>query len=270
MRKAPPGLRSLWVRGFLLVLGFGAGMAGTSGVAFADGPWLPENISTIGESIDHLYNVIFGLVVVMFFLTEGVLLFFIFRYRRRPDRKAYYYPHNGMVETVWTVIPGLILLFLAIYQWNAWANARVRAPDAEDAVRVEVLAQQFEWKVRYPGPDGLFDTGDDLTMTNQIHIPEGTPILIQARALDVIHSFFLPHLRVKQDIVPGGTVLLWFDANKTGTYEIACAELCGLGHYRMRGQLFVYSQEEYDAWLQGKYDANATPADWGWSWEEGV
>jgi len=247
-----------------------AGMMLVAAAAFAGGPWLPENISSVGEEIDHLYRVIFALVVVLFVLTEGALLWFIFRYRRRPDRKAYYFPHNGMLETVWTVIPGLILVFLAIYQWNAWADARLRTPDKADAVLIEVQAKQFEWNVRYAGPDGRFDTEDDLTLTNQIHIPKDKPVLIQLRALDVIHSFFLPYLRVKQDIVPGTTVQLWFDAKKTGSYEIACAELCGLGHYRMRGQLFIYTMEEYEAWLQQKYEEQRAPADWGWDWEEGV
>lgn len=258
------------MRGFLVALAFAVGLSFIAGVAFAGGPWLPENVSTIGESIDHLYRVIFVIVVVIFFLTEGALLYFIFRYRRRPGRKATYFPHSAMLETVWTVIPGLILLFLAIYQWDAWADAKIRAPEASESIRVQVMAKQFEWNVRYAGPDGMFDTADDITMINQIYIPEGKPVLIQLRALDVIHSFFLPNLRVKQDIVPGTTVQVWFDANKTGKYEIACAELCGLGHYRMRGRLFVYTMEEYESWLQEKYDANVKPADGGWDWEEGV
>lgn len=263
-------LTVLRFHGFLFVLALVSVMFSAIPPAFAGGPWLPENISTIGEEVDHLYRVIFVLTAIMFFLTEGALLLFIVRYRRRPGRNAYYFHDHKGLEAVWWVIPGLILLFLAMYQWNAWANARLRPPSAEEAVRVEILAKQFEWNVRYAGPDGLFATDDDVTLTNQVYIPEGKPILVQLRAVDVIHSFFLPYLRVKQDVVPGNTVVVWFDANRTGTFEIACAELCGLGHYRMRGQLFVYSSEEFEAWLQDKYEAAATPADWGWDWEEGV
>ncbi|MEE9270965.1 MAG: cytochrome c oxidase subunit II [Candidatus Krumholzibacteria bacterium] len=254
------------------VVTFGVALFCSFGTALAGGPWLPENVSTIGEDIDHLYRVIFVITTIMFVLTQGVLVFFIFRYRQRPGRRAAYVHDNATVETVWTVVPGIILLVLAVYQWNAWADAKIRAPDSDEAIRVEILAQQFEWNIRYPGPDGVFDTQDDLTMKNQLYIPRGKPVLVQLRALDVIHSFFLPNLRVKQDVLPGprNTILLWFDANKSGTYEIACAELCGLGHYRMRGQLFVYTPEEFETWLENKYKAKTPPADWGWGWEDGV
>jgi cytochrome c oxidase subunit 2 len=95
-------------------------------------------------------------------------------------------------------------------------------------------------------------------------------VLAQIRAQDVIHSFFLPNFRVKQDVVPGSTVLVWWDALKTGTYEIACAELCGLGHYRMRAQLFVHTPEEFESWLRDKEAAGVAAADWGWDWDEGT
>jgi len=241
-----------------------------SGTAFAGGPWLPENISSLGERVDYLYRVIFVITTIMLVLTEGALVLFVFRYRHRPGRRVSQVHDHPVVETVWSVIPGLILVFLAIYQWSAWADAKVRPPDSASAVRVQIFARQFEWHVRYAGPDGEFATADDVTMINQLHIPQGKPILVQARAQDVIHSFFLPNLRVKQDIVPGNTVLLWFDALKNGTYEIACAELCGLGHYRMRAQLFVHAPEEFESWLQGKSGTGAVPEDWGWDWKEGT
>lgn len=269
MKKRSPGIR-LWMRGLLPVLCLGAGLLGTVGTALADGTWLPDNFSTIGEKIDSLWSMIFVLTVVLFFITEGALLWFIIRYRERPGRKAHYFPDHLGLEVTWTVIPGLILLFLAVYQWNTWAEAKLRVPDGKDAVRVQILAQQFEWNVRYPGPDGLFATDDDLTMKNQLYIPEGKTILAQLRSVDVIHSFFLPNFRVKQDIVPGITVQVWWDSNTNGNFEIACSELCGLGHYRMRARLIIYTKEEYESWLQEKYDAGAKPADWGWDWEEGV
>jgi cytochrome c oxidase subunit 2 len=248
----------------------GLGLCCAVGTALAEGTWLPENISTLGERIDRMYQIIFVLVTVIFFLTEGALLYFIVRYRQKPGRRAvYFHDHKGL-EAIWWIVPGAILFWLAIYQWDAWAEARLRPPDAATAVKVQILAQQFEWNIRYAGPDGEFATGDDVVLKNQMFIPEGKNILVQMRAVDVIHSFFLPNLRVKQDIVPGTTTLVWFDATKTGDYEIACSELCGLGHYRMRAQLFIRTAEEFDAWLQEKYNANATPAKWGWSWEEGV
>lgn len=271
MRKRHSGVRPVYL-GALSVVTFGIALICTFGIASADGPWLPENISTLGERIDHLYRVIFVLVAVLFFLTEAALIWFIIRYRRRPDVKASNVSHSHLAEAIWSIIPGLILVFLAIYQWNAWADAKIRVPDESTAVRVQIVAKQFEWRMRYPGPDGVFATDDDITLTNQLYIPEGKNVIAQLRAEDVIHSFFLPHLRVKQDVSPGpgNTILLWFDANKTGTYEIACAELCGLGHYRMRAQLFVQSEDEFESWLQQKYDEGKKPADWGWDWKEGV
>jgi cytochrome c oxidase subunit 2 len=257
------------VRGAFPALLLGTAIVCTAGAARADGPWLPANVSTIGEKVDHLYNVIFWLTAVMMVLTEGALLYLIVRYRRQPGRKAVYFHDHPGLEIAWWVVPGLILFGLALYQWDAWADAKLRAPDGADTFRVQIYAKQFEWHIRYPGPDGEFATGDDVTVTNQLHIPTGRPVLAQMRAEDVIHSFFLPNLRVKQDIVPGTTVQLWFDAHRPGDFEIACAELCGLGHYRMRGQLFVHTPEELEAWLQEKYSQRAGAEDWGWNWKEG-
>jgi cytochrome c oxidase subunit 2 len=257
------------MRGLLPAFLFPAAILCTAGAASAGGPWLPENISTIGEKVDHLYRLIFWLTTVMLVLTEGALLYLIVRYRRRPDRKAVYFHDHPRLELAWWVVPGAILFALALYQWDAWADAKLRIPGGDDTVRVQILAKQFEWRFRYPGPDGEFATGDDVTLTNQLHIPSGKTIVAQVRGQDVIHSFFLPNLRVKQDIVPGTTVMLWFDASKPGQYEIACAELCGLGHYRMRAQLFVHPANEFESWLQEKLAAGAAPDDWGWSWKEG-
>lgn len=262
--------RSFGKHNLFAALILAAGLFGTFAVARADGVWLPENYSTIGEEIDHLYRVIFRLTTVLLILTEGALIYFVIRYRRRAGRRASNIHESATAETIWSVIPGLILVFLAFYQWNAWANARIRFPAPEESVRIEVIARQFEWHIRYPGPDDRFATDDDITMTNQMFIPRDKPVLLQLRADDVIHSFYLPNFRVKQDIVPGTTVQMWFDALKTGRFEIACAELCGLGHYRMRGLLTVHTPEEFESWLQGKYEANVPPADWGWDWEEGT
>ncbi len=243
---------------------------GCAGAAFAGGVWLPENYSTLGERIDHLWRVIFWITTVMFFVTEGALVYFVLRYRARPGRRVSTVHDHNVIEIVWSVVPALILVFLAVYQWNAWADAKLRPPESADVVRVEIYAKQFEWHMRYPGPDGEFATADDLTITNQLHIPMGKPILAQVRAQDVIHSFFLPNFRVKQDVVPGTTVQVWWDALKTGTFEIACAELCGLGHYRMRAQMFVHTPEEFETWLKDKQAAGAAPGDWGWNWDEGT
>lgn len=236
--------------------------------AAADGPWLPENISVLGEKIDFLYRIIFYMTTVTFFLVQGVLLFFIIKYRERPGQKALYFHESATLELIWWVVPGLILFFLAVYQWNTWVQAKVSEPKSSGALRVEALSQQFSWSFRYAGPDGKFNTRDDVSTAAELHIPEGKPVFLQLQARDVIHSFFLPNLRVKQDAVPGVISQVWFQASKTGTYEIACAELCGIMHFAMKGQLIIHTQQEFDQWLQEHYETKEEPAPWGWDWVE--
>ena len=108
--------------------------------------------------------------------------------------------------------------------------------------------KQFEWNITYPGADGRLGTADDFVKRNQLHIPVNTKVRATLESEDVIHSFFLPNFRLKQDAVPGMRIPIWFDATKTGTWEIACAELCGLGHYRMKGTVTVHTAEEFNTW----------------------
>ena len=116
----------------------------------------------------------------------------------------------------------------------------------------EVTGRQFEWHIRYPGPDGIFHTRDDLQTVNDLHVPVDEDVLLVIKSQDVLHSFFLPNLRQKQDVVPGMKQYMWFKALKPGQYDIVCAELCGWGHYKMKGELTVESREEFDTWLAGK------------------
>jgi cytochrome c oxidase subunit 2 len=121
-----------------------------------------------------------------------------------------------------------------------------------------ILAKQFEWHVSYPGADGRLGTPDDFSMRNQLHVPVNRAVVATLEAEDVIHSFFVPQFRVKQDAVPGMHIQVWFQPTKVGKYEIGCAELCGLGHYRMRGMVTVHSQEDYDRWVAAGPAAVAT------------
>jgi len=154
-------------------------------------------------------------------------------------------------------------------------------PKDESVVRVEVMPQQFAWNFRYAGEDSEFSTADDLVPTQNImHIPVNTPVIIQIASYDVIHSFFIPNFRVKVDATPGMINTLWFQATETGEFEIACAELCGNSHYRMRGSLIVDTQEDYSKWLNGLEeegeldeddwgdDDEGIPTYWGWPWKE--
>lgn len=209
-----------------------------------------ENISTFGASVDNLYFVVLIVTGVAFILVEGVLIYFLIRYRHREGRKSTYTHGNRQVEILWTVVPGLLLFALAVFQYRAWTNIKIdRPPEAESFV-MGLEAKQFEWYPIYPGPDGTLGTDDDIEApVNQVHVPVNKPVIIHLTARDVLHSFFVPVLRVKQDAIPGTIIQVWFEATQTGQYEIVCTELCGLGHYRMRGFLTIESEAEVEAWL---------------------
>ena len=206
--------------------------------------------STFAGPIDSLFMIVLVVTGVAFVLVEGVLVYFLVRYRHREGGKATYTHGNRRVELAWTIVPGLMLFWLAVYQYNTWINAKIFLPGSSEALTVDVSANQFEWQVTYPGPDGLLDSPDDIKAPiNLLHFPVDRPVIIRLTSVDVLHSFFIPALRVKQDAVPGRQVTFWFEAIEPGEYELACAELCGLGHYRMRGQVTLESQAEFDAWL---------------------
>ena len=125
---------------------------------------------------------------------------------------------------------------------------------------VEVTAKQFNWQVTYPGADGKFGTADDKTLLDEMHVPVNKPIRVILKSQDVIHSFFVPQFRIKQDAVPGHAIRAWFDATKPGKYEWPCAELCGFGHSGMRGWIYVHTPEEYQKWAAENLTADAAPA----------
>ena len=209
--------------------------------------WLPEGITTTAPLIDRLFYLILWITVAVFIGVQATLLTFLVRYRRRPGHLAHYTHGNNLVEMIWTIIPSLILLFLATYSQRVWSKIRGTPPPTN--LQIEITAEQFAWNIRYTGPDGQLNTADDITTINQLHLPVNHTVLIHLKSKDVIHSFFVPQFRMKLDAVPGLTGRLWLSATKTGNYEIACAELCGLGHYRMRGFLTIESPEAFQAWL---------------------
>ena len=209
--------------------------------------WLPESVTTTAPAIDRLFYLVLGITGAIFVLVQGTLLVFLVRYRRREGRRAGYIHGNHLVEIIWTVIPAGILIFLATYSQRVWSQVRGSPPPPD--LQVEVTAEQFAWNIRYAGSDGRFNTADDITTINQLHLPVHETVLITLKSKDVIHSFFVPQFRMKLDAVPGITGHLWLSATKTGHYEIACAELCGLGHYRMRGFLVIEPAEVFNTWL---------------------
>ena len=211
---------------------------------------LPRNVSTFGGDIDHVFWLIFWIVGIWFVAAEGVLLYSVIRHRKSAGAQATYLPGNTARQLAWVLIPALVVLCLDLGIDRAGASAWERekgTPPAGD-VLVRITAKQFNWNFTYPGPDGRFGTADDVTSENDLHVPVGKVVWFELQSEDVIHSFFVPEMRLKQDVVPGRTIRGWFEATKIGTYEIACSELCGFGHYSMHGNVIVQTPAEYASW----------------------
>jgi cytochrome c oxidase subunit 2 len=182
---------------------------------------LPTNInSAYGAEIDNLYYLIFYVTGAMFILTEGLLLYFVFKYRRRDGGKAVYSHGNNKAEIAWTVIPGLMLFGLALLQSDTWAKARTEFPTGANVETIQVLGQQYEWSFRYAGKDGKFGTEDDIITIGNLHLPVHKKVVLKMSSKDVIHSPFLPHLRVKQDVLPGFMTKVWFEADRVALWDI--------------------------------------------------
>ncbi len=238
-------MHKFWALLFLLVPVLGVA---TFVVAPYYNIWLPEDVSENGHMIDHLFMFILWLTGVVFIATEVALCWFMWRYNDRSNREPVKFTHGShTLEVVWTILPAATLLFIAIYQMNAWASEKMRPPNIPPTA--ELTGRQFEWRIRYPGKDGQLYTPDDIHHVNDLHLPVGEDVLLVIKSQDVLHSFFLPNLRVKQDIVPGMRQAVWFKSKKSGEFDIVCAELCGWGHYKMKGQVTFQPRAEYEAWL---------------------
>jgi cytochrome c oxidase subunit 2 len=211
--------------------------------------WLPPRASTFAGEIDFMFWVIVVITGIAFVVVEVGLLWFLFRYRHKPDRRAHYIHGSKTAEIIWTAIPAVTVIVLGVWSGRVWGEIKRRDRLPENAVRVAIAAKQFEWNVTYAGADQALGTDDDFTVRNQLHVPVNQPVVADLTSEDAIHSFFVPAFRLKQDAVPGMRIPLWFEATAVGEYEIACAELCGNSHYRMRGTVYVHTQEGYDQWL---------------------
>jgi cytochrome c oxidase subunit II len=301
------------------------------GLSFVISPWmgwsLPEGVSTHSDAVDFLWYVILYITGFFFFLTEAILIAFMFLYAGEGGAKparvggwpAALKPLEAVlhdshrIEMAWTLVPALILLFIAFAQIGTWAEVKYQKnmPDygKKDAngkplvpLQIDLSARQFEWRIRYPHPDRMkqwLDPAnidkkavrddfasfnrvpqfDDVHDVNEMHLWKGNPTVVYLTTRDVIHSFNIPVMRVKQDALPGKTIPVWFVATKANTakdektgeyvdrrrfdesgkaqedrayrWDIPCAELCGWGHYRMIGRVYVHNtQEEFLDWLE--------------------
>jgi cytochrome c oxidase subunit 2 len=293
------------------------------GIGFAISPWMgwwrPEGVSSHAHHVDNLFDVIMWITAFFFFLTEGILVLFMWQYGSSGTAKPAVsakaeFPQllkpltallhdQHRVELAWTLVPALILLWIAIIQVETWATVKYESrnrnaeegPDGSPKTQLAVSARQFEWRIRYPSVErferwmkdfktnkkdydsfGITSQPDDIQVVNELHIWKDHPVTVHLTTRDVIHSFNLPNMRVKQDALPGKMIPVWFkptrancawDVKKgryvdginpdTGKedhdyiYDIPCAELCGWGHYRMIGRVYVHKdQASFLDWLK--------------------
>ena len=245
------------------------------------GWWLPVDISTNGAAIDRLIYIVHILMAVLFIGWFAFLVIALFKFRARPGHKASYKLNHFKTPTYAEVGVALVeVLFLVGFSFPIVHQVKNVFPNPKQAMQVRIVAEQFAWNIHYPGPDGIFGKTDihlinptnpvgldpedpagkdDIVAINQLHIPVNKPVIARLSSKDVIHSFFLPVMRVKQDVIPGQSIPVWFEAKKTGNFEIACAQLCGLGHYRMRGFFTVETEEQFNTWLNSMKPAPPAP-----------
>lgn len=256
-----------WSFMFLLVpiLGVGVFAAAIFEIGPFYGHWFPEDISEHGAVIDGLFNSIMFLTGVIFIGTGIALFYFMWKYDAAKNTEPVKFTHGShSLEICWSIIPAVTLLFIAVYQMHAWADAKMIRPKMEDGSLVppiaEVTGRQFEWRIKYAGADGEIGTEDDIHVVNDLHLPEGEEIVLAVKSEDVLHSFFLPNVRLKHDLVPGMKQYVWFKLMKRGQFDIVCAELCGWGHYKMKGRLTVQSRPDFERWLEETRQAQNWPS----------
>ncbi len=249
------------------------------------GKILGEPASDHGILIDRMLYITIALTGIVFVITQVALFWFSYKYQESDKRKAFYYPHNNKLELIWTVIPAITLTILVGFGLFYWFKITGDAP--KNSMVVEVVGKQFGWEFRYPGKDGILGkkyfkkvdpannnpagqlwedeaNHDDVFMEQEMHLVVNKPVKLVIGAKDVIHDVGLAHFRMKMDAVPGTPTTMWFTPRfttkemieKTGkpnfTYEISCDQMCGQGHWSMRGVIVVETQEEFDAWMAQK------------------
>lgn len=222
---------------------------------------LPPQVSPYGEAIDHLFYWITAFVLFALVVSWGLLLYPLLRFQHNP--KPRYLPGNSWKQFRFVA---LFLVVLAAADFSILFKehpiwAATQGPPPSGSLKIGVIARQWSWEFLYPGADGVLRTPDDLVVAGDptLVVPVDRPIEVHLYSRDVLHSFFVPALRFKYDVIPGRTVVRWFIASKTGKYEILCAEICGVLHSRMRGVLKVVSEEEFAAYLKRLEEGKGSP-----------
>lgn len=210
-----------------------------------------EALSTFAGDIDAVVTLITALVGFWFIVAQAALIGFCVYFRRRKGRRAQYVSGGGKSELLWVVIPLVLIIacdvYIAVVDGAVWTKVKQNLPDPDRVVRV--IGQQWAWTFVHPGPDEKLDTADDITTVGDLHVEVGKVYHFELTSLDVLHSFSVPVFRLKQDAIPGRTIVGWFEATGTGTYDIQCTEICGIGHGLMPGRITIETPENHTAWL---------------------
>jgi len=314
---------SIQTRCILVVFGVLLGALGpNTSVMAQDAPettgettvWLPVNVFTQTEIVDTFFNIVLWLTTVVCIGVFALMGYFLVKYRYKPGRQVIFSHGSPKLEMVWTIIPTLIMVAIAAFSQASWSHLKywpTIGPDEKEPVKVRVIAQQFQWVFQYAGEDGILGeldpkkqnknsqlteekigldrsahgAKDDIVITDRMFIPVNRKVFLQLQSVDVLHSFYLPNFRVKQDAVPGLEGRLWLESAKTSSqvigsdpanpvavydahaeknitithskpFDIVCAELCGAGHYTMRGMLFVVQSDQFERFLKASKPAD--------------
>jgi cytochrome c oxidase subunit 2 len=240
---------------------------------------MPHDASVDGWRIDQLLHSTSAFVLVLFLVMLGWILLSVFRDHERQKARFDRGDSPRAIAVVLGVSAALFLVVdghLFVGSVRAWRDVFgnfAAASSRPGAVRIEVNAHQWVWTARYAGPDGRFNTPDDIVTLSEIVVPQGAPVIFQLVSTDVIHGFSVPNLRVKMDAVPGMVTQVWLEAKETGEFEIACAQHCGTNHYKMKGKLIVLPRGDWEQWAAAAsansataYDENDREGHWGWDW----
>ncbi len=210
-----------------------------------------EQVSTYAADIDNLITMIAVITGFWFVLVEVVFLGLIVAYRKKPGVKAQYITGEEKHQKRWIGIPHELVLLcdiaVIIGAVRVWVDVKQTMPPAQETVRI--IGQQWAWSFVQPGPDGKLDTADDIKTVDELHVKVDTTYHFKLEARDVLHSFSVPVFRLKQDAIPGRVITGWFRAKKTGTHDIQCAEICGIGHGLMPARIVIESAGEHNAWM---------------------
>jgi len=242
---------------------------------------MPESIEENAHLIDWLFNYTTVMITFFFILVVLGILGFSYLYHHKRHPIPHYTYGNKKVQIVFATIIGIAVFFgidlnIVRISNEDFTKVFINWPDdkVEEVIKVEVLAQQWMWKFRLAGKDGVFNTEDDVVTINDLRVPVGKKVYFQVTSKDVIHSFFIPNARRKIDAIPGRITRMWMKFTKEGNWNIACAEMCGTHHYLMKAYLTTYSNEDFNNWLNQAQNYSLAENDrgtqdifWGWKWD---